>query len=63
MCGEEVYNRRPDGAVIPDESNAPRLALHAAELGFEHPGTDEKVHWEMAPPPDLKRFIERLRGG
>jgi 23S rRNA pseudouridine1911/1915/1917 synthase len=61
VCGEAVYNRRPDGTVIPDESGAPRLALHAAELGFEHPATGKEMRWEMPPPPDLQRFIERLR--
>jgi 23S rRNA pseudouridine1911/1915/1917 synthase len=63
VCGETVYNRRPDGTVIPDESGAPRLALHAAELGFEHPGTGKKMVWEMPPPPDLKRLLDRLRQG
>jgi len=61
VCGEAVYNRRSDGSVIPDESSAPRLALHAAELGFVHPTTGREVHWEMPPPDDLQRMIERLR--
>jgi 23S rRNA pseudouridine1911/1915/1917 synthase len=61
VSGETVYNRRADGTVVPDESGAPRLALHAAELGFVHPGTGKEVVWEMPPPPDLQRFLERLR--
>jgi 23S rRNA pseudouridine1911/1915/1917 synthase len=61
VCGESVYNRRPDGTVIPDESGAPRLALHAAELGFVHPETRKEMFWQMPPPPDLQRFAERLR--
>jgi 23S rRNA pseudouridine1911/1915/1917 synthase len=61
VCGETVYNRRADGTVIPDDSGAPRLALHAAELGFEHPATGKKMNWGMPPPPDLQRFLERLR--
>lgn len=63
VCGERVYNRRLDGSVIPDTSDAPRLALHAAELGFAHPITGEKMHWEMPPPDDLRDFLQRLRGG
>jgi 23S rRNA pseudouridine1911/1915/1917 synthase len=47
--------------VIPDESGAPRLALHAAELGFVHPATGKEMTWEMPPPPDLQRLMERLR--
>ena len=61
VCGESVYNRRADGAVIPDTSGAPRLALHAAELGFVHPATGKEMSWTMPPPPDLERFLNRLR--
>jgi 23S rRNA pseudouridine1911/1915/1917 synthase len=61
VCGERVYNRRFQGDAIPDVSGAPRLALHAAELGFTHPITEEAMHWEMPPPPDLREFLQRLR--
>ena len=62
VCGESVYNRRVHAEATPDDSGAPRLALHAAELGFVHPLTEEAMHWEMPPPPDLREFLERLRG-
>jgi 23S rRNA pseudouridine1911/1915/1917 synthase len=62
VCGEKVYNRRRDGSVTDDPSGAPRLALHAAELGFRHPGTGEELRWEMPLPPDLQALVERLRG-
>lgn len=62
VCGETVYNRRLDGKITPDESAAPRLALHATELGFVHPTTGKDIHWQMPPPADLLRFIERIRG-
>jgi 23S rRNA pseudouridine1911/1915/1917 synthase len=61
VCGERVYNRRFQGAALPDASGAPRLALHAAELGFTHPVTEEAMHWEMPLPPDLREFLQRLR--
>src|ERR1043165_2354194 len=61
VCGEKVYNRRPDGSTIPDDSGAPRLALHATELGFVHPVTEEPMHWEMPLPADLRAVLERLR--
>ncbi|HKA08502.1 MAG TPA: RluA family pseudouridine synthase [Gemmataceae bacterium] len=61
VCGDRVYNRRSDGTVIVDESGAPRLALHAAELGFIHPATGKEMLWDMPPPPDLMRFMDRLR--
>lgn len=63
VCGDPVYHLRPDGSVTPDESRAPRLALHAAELGFRHPATGEELHWEMPLPDDLRTFVERLRRG
>ena len=63
VCGETVYNRRADGMVIEDESGSPRLALHAAELGFAHPASGKELSWTMAPPPDLDRFLNRIRGG
>jgi 23S rRNA pseudouridine1911/1915/1917 synthase len=61
VSGDRVYNRRSDGTVIADDSGAPRLALHAAELGFIHPATAKEMLWDMPPPPDLMRFMDRLR--
>ena len=52
-----VLNQPPQ----PDESRAPRLALHAAELGFQHPVTEEHLHWSMPLPADLEVFLGRLR--
>ena len=40
---------------------APRLALHAAVLGFTHPATGEWVRFERALPDDLAAWIARLR--
>lgn len=61
VCGERVYNRTPSGQTSADESGAPRLMLHAAELGFTHPITDEAMHWDMPPPPDFRDLVDRLR--
>lgn len=63
VCGDKVYHHRRDGGVTPDESGAPRLALHAAELGFVHPLTRQELHWEMPPPADLQALLRRLREG
>ncbi len=62
ICGDKVYHHLPGGGELPDRSGAPRLALHAVELGFVHPLRHEKLHWEMPLPPDLRAFVERLRG-
>jgi 23S rRNA pseudouridine1911/1915/1917 synthase len=61
VCGEKVYNRQPGGPAVPDASGAPRLALHAAELGFVHPVTGKAMHWTMSLPADLERFVDHLR--
>jgi 23S rRNA pseudouridine1911/1915/1917 synthase len=61
LCGEMVYNRRPDGSLMEDQIGAPRLSLHAAELGFVHPATGKRMHWAMPLPDDLAAFLERVR--
>lgn len=61
VCGETVYTRKANGDTIADPSNAPRLALHAVELGFVHPTTNQKLFWDMPLPPDLERWLMRLR--
>jgi 23S rRNA pseudouridine1911/1915/1917 synthase len=38
-----------------------RQALHAQILGLEHPATQEKLHFEMEAPEDLKAVIEKWR--
>jgi len=43
------------------EPRAPRLALHAAMLGFTHPATGERVRFERPLPPELASWILRLR--
>jgi len=62
ICGEKVYHQPLFGKPFEDKSGAPRIALHAAELGFVHPITSEEMRFEMPLPPDLKHFLERLRG-
>lgn len=61
VCGENVYRRRRDGELILDDSGCPRLFLHAAELGFEHPKTREMMRWEMPLPADLHAFLATLK--
>ncbi len=63
VCGETIYNKPKVGPAIRDESHAPRLALHAAELAFEHPVTRETLSFKMPLPEDLDKFLRRLRKG
>jgi 23S rRNA pseudouridine1911/1915/1917 synthase len=57
ILGEKVYIRRWAGTLL----EAPRLMLHAAELGFVHPSTEHEVRWERPLPADMAGVLERLR--
>jgi 23S rRNA pseudouridine1911/1915/1917 synthase len=39
----------------------PRVALHAARLGFIHPRTSKPVRVESPLPADMRRLLRRLR--
>ena len=39
-----------------------RQALHAAELGFEHPKTGRALNFSSAPPPDIAALWAALKG-
>lgn len=63
LCGDSVYRRPARGdRDVPDKSGAPRLALHAAELGFRHPATTRDVRFESSLPEDLRDLWARLGG-
>jgi len=57
IVGERVYSRHFTGPEIP----APRLMLHAAELGFVHPATNLEVRFEEPLPKDFLETLARLR--
>jgi 23S rRNA pseudouridine1911/1915/1917 synthase len=61
LCGEKVYQKQPGRPVPMDASGSPRIALHAAELGFVHPTSERPMHFEMQLPADLKQLLQRLR--
>jgi 23S rRNA pseudouridine1911/1915/1917 synthase len=63
VCGDAVYRGMLGLPPIADTSAAPRLALHATELGFAHPMSGEAMHWEMPLPADLQGLLNRLRSG
>jgi 23S rRNA pseudouridine1911/1915/1917 synthase len=41
----------------------PRMALHAAVLGFTHPRTGEAVRWDSPVPGDLEAWLATVRIG
>jgi 23S rRNA pseudouridine1911/1915/1917 synthase len=61
LAGERVYDRPINGPPAPDLSGSPRVALHAAYLGFTHPATGAWVEWESRLPEDLEGVLQRLR--
>ncbi len=61
VSGDKVYCRKQTGELFFDASTAKRLMLHATELGYIHPITEEKLFWEMPMPADMKHLVERLR--
>ncbi len=58
LAGDPQHGGEAARTFVP---RAPRLALHAAVLGFTHPATGERVRFERAIPDDLMRWIARLR--
>ena len=62
IVGERVYIRgyasESQPARVPIV--APRLMLHAAELGFIHPATERPVPWDEPMPADMEAVMQRL---
>jgi len=61
ICGERVYDRPLHGRPLPDDSHAPRLALHAARLEFDHPTTGRRMVWTSPLPKDLAQLVQQFR--
>ncbi len=66
MLGDPLYGRgRHKGLALDPEVMAHlnrfrRQALHAAELGFTHPGTGEPLTFTAPPPADMQELIDLL---
>jgi 23S rRNA pseudouridine1911/1915/1917 synthase len=54
VVGDEMYEG-------PQEPGT-RLLLAAVKLGFDHPGSGERVTFEIAPPVEIGRAIEQTSG-
>ncbi len=57
LLGETIYMKGYAGPIL----DAPRLMLHARELGFLHPSTNEPLKFEEAIPDDMRLVVESLR--
>jgi 23S rRNA pseudouridine1911/1915/1917 synthase len=58
LAGDAQHGGETSRTFLP---RAPRLALHAAVLGFTHPATGERVRFESPLPEELASYLERLR--
>ncbi|KUF11195.1 RluA family pseudouridine synthase [Pseudoponticoccus marisrubri] len=70
LVGDAVYGGRrklPGSALRPQAAAAVqgfgRQALHAAELGFDHPVTGAALLFEAPLPADMAALLEALQGG
>lgn len=68
LLGDHVYGagfRSSARLMSPSQGDAlqalGRQALHAAELGFEHPQSGEALHFESPLPADMERLLITLR--
>lgn len=61
ICGETIYDRPVHGAPAPDPSAAPRILLHAAHLGLQHPTTGKRLEWGSPLPEDMMAIIQKFR--
>jgi 23S rRNA pseudouridine1911/1915/1917 synthase len=58
LLGETLYRKGYLGDVLP----APRVMLHAEQLGFQHPVSGEPLHFEEPMPADMVTVLAALRG-
>lgn len=63
VCGDRIYRGACGSEPAIDDSDAPRLALHACRLAFTHPSTGDRVTFTADLPEDLSRFVDRLADG
>ncbi|NJM49581.1 MAG: RluA family pseudouridine synthase [Sphingomonadales bacterium] len=62
LIGDPVYaNRQKAYRIGPNQSIFARQALHAANLGFIHPITGEKMSFSSNLPDDMQELLTQLR--
>ena len=65
LVGDHVYGQLGKTKHMPDDvilalKSFPRQALHAAELGFEHPISKEVMEFSVAEPKDFQKLLSLL---
>jgi 23S rRNA pseudouridine1911/1915/1917 synthase len=57
LLGERIYVKGHRGRPL----SAPRLALHAHRLAFDHPADGRRLWFESPLPPDLRALVQALQ--
>jgi 23S rRNA pseudouridine1911/1915/1917 synthase len=57
LVGDTMYGADP---VLAQRLGMERQWLHAARLGFDHPGTGERMSFESPLPPELQHALDLL---
>jgi len=67
LVGDPVYGskRKMSGKAVSETTQVsiktfPRQALHASELGFKHPVSNEHMHFTVPVPEDFAKLIDQL---
>jgi 23S rRNA pseudouridine1911/1915/1917 synthase len=60
ICGDIKYRGPLGKRQMVDESKIRRMALHAADLRFEHPTSGKLMQFQTGWPTDMQRFLSRL---
>ena len=64
LVGDSVYLKGAQKCpphLRPILSAFPRQALHAAQLGLEHPETGEWLEWQAKLPEDMHQLLQQIR--
>jgi 23S rRNA pseudouridine1911/1915/1917 synthase len=62
ILADPVYGRTPRDERLRDLArDLGRQALHAAELGLDHPTRNERLVWRTPPPPDMATVLSKAR--
>ena len=64
LVGDSVYLKGAQKCpphLRPILNAFPRQALHAAQLGLEHPETGEWLEWQAKLPQDMQQLLQQIR--
>ncbi|MEQ1644385.1 MAG: RNA pseudouridine synthase, partial [Pyrinomonadaceae bacterium] len=65
VVGDEIYNEGRDNTIMDHTvrnaiASMPRFFLHAEQLSFTHPKTQERMEFTQPLPKELNDFLDLL---